>query len=106
MLDVALFLNRLDLDAVQFSCKRHRTFVRDNAHLIPLRDLAGIRFENNPLVGGVKVLVQLMEQSRRWAGIVQLVELNGSWDEVLDEKDEFRNAVRYSAPRRLELATL
>lgn len=106
MLDVALFLDRLNLDSIEFSSQRHRSFVQDNAHLIPLRDLARISFEQNSPEGRAKVWVQAMEQpTRPAAGIVQSIRFNGTWDEVLAEKEQFQNVVRYSVARRLQLAT-
>ncbi|KAH7711261.1 hypothetical protein AAVH_21419 [Aphelenchoides avenae] len=102
MLDAALFLDRLDLDAVQFSCKRQRTFVRDNAHLIPLRDLARISFDQYPPYGRVRVLV---EPTRPGAGTVRAIGFNGTWEEMLAEKEQFQNAVRYSVARHLKLET-
>lgn len=105
MIDAALFLGRLDLDSVQFSSQRHRTFVRDNAHLIPLRDLAGISFEHNPAEGRVRVVLQPVLPTPPPVGTVQGIEFNGTWEEVLGEKEQFQNAVRYSVPRRLRLAT-
>lgn len=106
MVDAALFLDRTDLDAVQFSCQRQRTFVRDNAHLVPLRNLAEIWFADKTWQGRVRVkIVSKVRPTRRAAGIVQAIEFKGTWEELLADKDQFQNAVRYSVPRRLKLTT-
>ncbi|KAH7697306.1 hypothetical protein AAVH_35611 [Aphelenchoides avenae] len=106
MVDAALFLDRMDLDAVQFSCRRQLTFVRYNAHLIPLRRLAEISFAHNTREGRVSVrIVPRVRPTRRAAGIVQRIEFEGTWEEVLAGKDQFQNAVRYSVPLRLKVAT-
>lgn len=105
MVDVALFMSRLYLDCIHFSCRRHRSFVQVNAHLIPTRELAQISFARKLPALDVKISVQAVVPKQPAPGTVQSIEFSGTWDAVLDEKDLFRKVVRYTVPRHLRLGT-
>lgn len=105
LVDIALFLKRVHLDALQFASTSHRAFIEGNADRISLRQLNSIAFDWRSRAGYANITIDVVLPESPAEETVREIHFKGRTEDIRDEVELFQSCVADTAIRAVKLGS-